>query len=340
MTGISCRAWSLSLVVHLVLLALLSLYTLDKGVAVSDEPIHVRMWESPRARPQVRVQRWRHGDAHPDLSSSVVPPPVRAMSIVALNPHPVAANVAPWYTISTPPRENGLVVPTAMGYTGSSQNTTALRPIRPEIVPVKSFVRRPSELAALSATVQNLELPHNPLERIAMDAIYTRGGDRLDLLFLIDASQSMENNIRAINRYLDGMMSRLSESDLDVRLGVVAFRHSTFFSLMGWNAQVQPLTHDFGRVKRMLADIECVGGERALDAILIALKRIKFRPSAEKRLILLTDEYVSGEATRAAVLKEVGKSDIRVDVIGRDEPFQRRLASLSNGLWQSILDIH
>ena len=184
--------------------------------------------------------------------------------------------------------------------------------------------------------VSHLTQPDVALIKIGHHLLKTRRGDTLDIVFVIDASKSMRNDIDAVRKHLNQMTDLLDSAELDFTVGVVAFRDGTSFSLLGWDFQVTPQTKSIQEIKKKLAGIHCRGGEKALDALVQAAAKVKFRRGAERRFILVTDEYVSGSYSPKKVLRKLKSEKISVNVIGRDEPFQKLLVQGTGGLWIPI----
>lgn len=174
------------------------------------------------------------------------------------------------------------------------------------------------------------------LTRIARNILSTRTSDKIDIVFIIDASQSMRNDIDAVRDHLNQMTDLLQAEALDFTIGVVAFRSSTGYSLLGWDFEITPQTNSIRSIKKVLSGIKCRGGEKALDALIRAANKVKFRKNVERRFILVTDEYVSGDYSAKDVLKQLESKKIHVDVIGRNEHFQRLIAQRTAGIWLPI----
>ncbi len=190
--------------------------------------------------------------------------------------------------------------------------------------------------APLSEVTADVTLPDMALVKIGHHLLKTRRGDILDIVFVVDGSKSMRNDIDAVRNHLNQMTDLLKTAGLDFTVGLVAFRDGTSFSLLGWDFQVTPQTNSILEIKRKLAAIHCRGGEKALDALVQAAAKVKFRKGAERRFILITDEYVSGSYSPKKVLRKLKSEKIGVNVIGRDEPFQKMLVQGTGGLWIPI----
>ena len=192
------------------------------------------------------------------------------------------------------------------------------------------------EAQTMLAEVSPLTQPDVALVKIGRHLLKTRDSDTLDIVFLIDASKSMRNDIDAVRNHLNQMTDLLEAAELDFTVGLVAFRDGTSFSLLGWDFQVTHQTTSIQEIKKKLAAIHCRGGEKALDALVQAAVEVKFRRGAERRFILVTDEYVSGSYSPKKVLRKLKSEKISVNIIGRDEPFQKLLVQSTGGLWIPI----
>ncbi|MCZ6680463.1 MAG: VWA domain-containing protein [Candidatus Poribacteria bacterium] len=165
------------------------------------------------------------------------------------------------------------------------------------------------------------------LQTIAGDIAVGTGSPAVDIVFLLDASGSMEDNIRAVGNHLVHMVEIFQEGQLDFTIGVVTFKYS---------ALIFPQTKDYQKYERLLRNVKCGGDERAYDAIVKSIGRVKFRPEARRRFILVTDEPCKGSYTIHEVLKRCQQAEIAVDIIGINHPLQKHLASQTGGSWFSI----
>lgn len=188
----------------------------------------------------------------------------------------------------------------------------------------------------VSPDIAGLTQPELALARIARHILSTRTTDKMDIAFVIDASQSMGDDINAVRDRLSQMTDLFHAENLDFTVGVVAFRESTGFALLGWNFEITPQTNSISRIKNVLSGIKCRGGEKALNALVRAAREVKFRDGAERRFILVTDEYVSGKYSAKEVLAQIQGIHIHIDVIGRDEHLQKFIAQRTDGMWLPI----
>lgn len=199
--------------------------------------------------------------------------------------------------------------------------------------------RNASQLSALALQPAQSPLKveiKTSLERISSHIAQVSPSKKLDLVFILDTSQSMIDNIRSTAMQLKEMAETLAEGDIDFTLGLVTFRDGFGYYLMGWDVTVSPQTKDAEKIIETLESIRCRGDERALDALMEAASKVNFRPDAQKRFIFITDEYVKGSHSGAEVLDKIKSLGITVDVIGLDEPFQRAMAEQTGGIWTPI----
>ncbi|MAF09768.1 hypothetical protein CMK11_04890 [Candidatus Poribacteria bacterium] len=163
---------------------------------------------------------------------------------------------------------------------------------------------------------------------------------KVDVLFVVDTSGSMADNIAAVADHLFSMTDRIEQDDIDYQLGVAAFRElgtGAKLELSGWSVDPQTL-------RTRMRGLGVVGNERALDALVQTLQVTRFRPDADKAMVFVTDEPATtkweapdaAQEMRDRVLTETTRDAIRVQVLGFGEAFQRELAERSGGVFQVI----
>ncbi len=154
----------------------------------------------------------------------------------------------------------------------------------------------------------------------------------VDIIFLLDISGSMIDNIRAVGRQLTTMVSVFEEKGIDFKLGIVIFRY-----LEDDTITHQP-TRDVDRYKQLLTThvVAAAGDERAHNAIMKAIRRVEFRKDAKRRFVLVTDEASKGTYNLNDVLLQCWENKITMDVIGINHLTHRALTSKTGGLWYPI----
>ena len=180
--------------------------------------------------------------------------------------------------------------------------------------------------------VSDLPMPNVILARVGQHIVANRTTDIVDVVFIIDASGSMKDNIDAIRTHLNRMTEQFDAADIDFTLGIAVFRAN----ILGLDFELFPQTRSVLQIKRMLAQVRCRGGEKTLDALIRAADEVVFRQNADVHFILITDEYVNGNYSAKDVLAKMKQTKIKVDVVGRDEPFQKFIARSTGGLWLPI----
>jgi len=170
------------------------------------------------------------------------------------------------------------------------------------------------------------------LEGIAESVADSKTETAVDLVFLLDISGSMIDNIRAVGRQLNRMVSVFEEKGVDFTLGIVIFRY------LEGDTVIHPQTRDSERYKRLLTShvVAAAGDERAHNAIIKTIRRVNFREGVNRRFILVTDEASKGSYTLPEVLAQCFQNNITVDVIGINHTTHRALTAKTGGIWFPI----
>ena len=170
------------------------------------------------------------------------------------------------------------------------------------------------------------------LEGIAESIADGETEDAVDLVFLLDISGSMIDNIRAVGRQLNRMVTVFEEKGIDFTLGIVIFRYLESDTI------IHPQTRDGEKFKRLLTThvVAGMGDERAHNAIIKTIRRVDFREGVNRRFVLVTDEFTKGSYTLSEVLKQCFQNNITIDVIGINDMTHRALTTKTGGLWFPI----
>ena len=170
------------------------------------------------------------------------------------------------------------------------------------------------------------------LEGIAESIADGETEDAVDLVFLLDISGSMIDNIRAVGRQLNRMVTVFEEKGIDFTLGIVIFRYLESDTI------IHPQTRDSEKFKRLLTThvVAGMGDERAHNAIIKTIRRVDFREGVNRRFVLVTDEFTKGSYTLSEVLKQCFQNNITIDVIGINDMTHRALTTKTGGLWYPI----
>lgn len=159
---------------------------------------------------------------------------------------------------------------------------------------------------------------------------------KIDVTFIIDISESMQNDIDSIRQHLNILIEEFGEAGLDYTVGVVTFHYNALLNWLGTDIEITDQTRDVELIRDVLRNIKVGGDERPLDALIKAFSKVKFRSGAGRHFIFVTDEYVKVTRSISDILREAKRMKVVVDVIGMDEPFQRSIAEQTGGIWMPI----
>ena len=173
------------------------------------------------------------------------------------------------------------------------------------------------------------------IKELTEDIIDSSGGAPVDVVFVVDASGSMGDNINAVAEHLGQMVDAYKTSEIDYQLGL------THFSINEKNQnriKVFQLTRDLSKYKAALYGIQLGGDEHALDAINETVMKLRFRSNATKHLILVTDEPFTSlhGFTVDDAINLCRKNKVYVNVLGIDKPKHKYLAAVTGGTWHPI----
>ena len=178
------------------------------------------------------------------------------------------------------------------------------------------------------------------MRRIAEHIIATRTKDQVDVVFVLDTSASMRDNIQQVADNLFSMTDAFDEVNIEYFLGMTEFsvRHE------GQVLKRRPLVPDVGMLRYQMRKIRLSGDEYALDAMMDTFNSMEFRSDADKFLVLVTDEPATTQLgmdfdldeMRQKVIDTCQLYELHVNVLGHTEEYQMRLAEETGGLWQEM----
>jgi len=150
---------------------------------------------------------------------------------------------------------------------------------------VEAFNMKGEPLDTLYA--DNLTVLENGKEKkvISVHKISPEERVPIDFVFVVDITASMDTYIQALEQKMRSFTQELGKRGIDYQVGLVLFSD--------YIEGVYQLTDDISEFTRWLRKIKTVGGgdipENALEALAIADSDIKFRPSANRVAVLITD---------------------------------------------------
>jgi hypothetical protein len=181
------------------------------------------------------------------------------------------------------------------------------------------------------------------------------GGDVriVDIVFVHDDSASLDDEAAQVKANIRSFLTRLAGSNLDYRIGLVPYGGSSNSSPPGGRILNNGNLHSDSA--SLIAEIERMrfdgGIERAFEAMQIAIRRINWRPSAQKVLILITDtgctefdllgnaytDNCDGEPTESKVINELRAANATVyaltDPEADDNDFDQMVAQTGGKLF-------
>ncbi|MGB9595810.1 MAG: vWA domain-containing protein [Candidatus Poribacteria bacterium] len=152
----------------------------------------------------------------------------------------------------------------------------------------------------------------------------------------------MEDNVLGVKQYIYNFLNPIKEKEFDVNLSLVEFS-----DISARKEKVYGLTDDPEKFRKWLDKTVFYGGgdlpESGYEAILTALEKIKFRKSAQKVFIFISDapqhdlDY-DGKSryTLDRIISKLKEENISVDVIGIDDLTLKQLARGTGGQWKPI----
>ena len=170
--------------------------------------------------------------------------------------------------------------------------------------------------------------------RLAKGIVEDSEGGPIDVVFVVDSSGSMGDNIRSVRTHLSEMINVYKSAKSDYALGL-----TTFWALKQVNhIQVSQLTKNLTKYKLDLALIRPRQDENALDAIEQTIREMRFRPASKKYLILVTDEPFTSlkKLDVDKVIAMCHEFDIHTDVLGLMEKQHEALAEKTGGSCYAI----
>ncbi len=176
------------------------------------------------------------------------------------------------------------------------------------------------------------------MKALAHELARAATAEKIDVVFILDETASMVDNIRGIRAYVHFLFDALRLDGHDATFGLVVFSDEI---------RTYKRTDDPGTFKNWLFEIGTDGGgdlsEAGLDALMAAMTHSKFRQGAQRLFVLASDaafhdaDY-NGRSPYSldTVIETLQRQEIRVDVIGLDYLPIKQIAMATGGTWRVI----
>ena len=174
------------------------------------------------------------------------------------------------------------------------------------------------------------------MANLAKEIAKSSEGGPIDVVFVVDSSGSMGDNIRAVGRHLSEMIDVYKSAKLDYALGLTQFWAPGRPSRN--EIKVFQLTKDMREYQQEIGRMQPRQDEHALDAMEETLRDVRFRPTSKKHLILVTDEPFTSlkGLTVENIIASCREFYIYVNVLGLNTDEHRKLATETGGSWHAI----
>jgi len=165
---------------------------------------------------------------------------------------------------------------------------------------------------------------------------------KADIIFLIDTTGSMQDNVQGVRNYVSYFLKPIEEEGIDADLGLVLFSDQEVKK-----AKVIGITDNADKFRKWLDKVYFYGGrdlpESGYEAIIAALEDIKFRKDAQKFFIFISDspqhDYDYDGKSKYSLDQMVSilnENGVSVDVVGLDYLPIKQLAWGTDGQWRNI----
>ena len=168
---------------------------------------------------------------------------------------------------------------------------------------------------------------------LASEILATSDDGPIDVVFVIDASGSMSDNIKAVANHVIEMVDVYESSGVDYAFGL-----TEFYAPVRNVIKVIQLTQNLSEYKENINAIISRRGENALDAIAKTVNKMRFRATSKKHLILVTDEPFTSMEGRTVndIIALCNEFGIYVNVLGISNREHKLLAVSTKGSWYAI----
>ncbi|OGY26305.1 MAG: hypothetical protein A2Z42_04410 [Candidatus Woykebacteria bacterium RBG_19FT_COMBO_43_10] len=190
----------------------------------------------------------------------------------------------------------------------------------------------PASLVAASSETVSVSLGRGPLN--------FGGTAYVDIVFVIDTTGSMENEIDGLLATSQKFVDRLAKKQIDWRIAIESFGDLT---VTGDRIEATSFSKNVELIKRLLREIPRNSGggndgESSLEALLKALNLSGFRQNAIKVFILMTDEPAlqTRQLNADMVIETLRRKGVITFVISGPFDYFKRMAKTTGASWFQI----
>lgn len=179
-----------------------------------------------------------------------------------------------------------------------------------------------------------------PVVSSSEDVVITRGKLLVDIVFDIDTTGSMDDEIEALKNTCVAFLDEPKKLGLEPTFGLVSFGD---LSYQGGDRieTVVPLTADLEKMRQGIRNIPRNNGfgndgESSLESLDEAMS-LNFRPKAVKVIVLITDEpALENRQTARAMIQKLKDREFLVFVLGTSDWYYKAMAEENGGSWAEI----
>lgn len=206
--------------------------------------------------------------------------------------------------------------------------------------------------AQVQPSVKNSDIDAQPVAKVDIGKIlkdighrvtrHTAEEPKVDVVFVIDASQRMSGTLEEINEKLVEMLDAIEEKTLDYRFALIEFR------LVKGRSEIKLVPWSFDRAAfqdqlRYMRDGDFNAGY-GLDALMQGLDEFKFQVYIPTQFVVITNTPLrtvrSGIELKKRIVGEIISScrrdNVQLNFIGVRDSVQVQLANQTGGDWYSI----
>jgi Mg-chelatase subunit ChlD len=180
------------------------------------------------------------------------------------------------------------------------------------------------------------------MRRIAEGITESTTNRELDIVFIVDTTESMVDNVRGVQAYVDEFVNTLTRDGRKPRFALV-----TFSDAHAERPKVRGFTDEPREFRQWFHQARFAGGgdiaESGLDAVVAALERLKFRNRAHRRFVFLSDapfhdrDYdTQSDYTLDETIALLRSRNVVLDAVGLDFLPVKQLAWGTQGRWSAI----